>query len=269
MIGQTNSQTAGADKVTESTVSGWGFTKSKIDIEDVNESIDDLEVEYATKGYVDSKIEEVKEGQVDIDLSDYAKKTDLQGKVDKVTGKQLSTEDFTTSLKNKLNGLSNYDDSAINSAVSKLRTDFDTLVSGDTSSAIETFNEIISFLNGVSDTESLEGIIAGIEQQIAGKGTYSKPSGGIPKSDLASSVQSSLNKADTALQTHQDISGKQDKLVSGTNIKTINGQSILGSGNISISGGGGGGGSIDPELLEAYMPMSRDFNDDFNDSFAR
>lgn len=33
---------------------------------------------------------------------------------------------------------------------------------------------------------------------------------------------------------------KQDTLVSGTNIKTINNQSILGSGNISISGGGGG-----------------------------
>ena len=30
---------------------------------------------------------------------------------------------------------------------------------------------------------------------------------------------------------------KQDTLVSGTNIKTINGQSILGSGNIEISGG--------------------------------
>ena len=35
------------------------------------------------------------------------------------------------------------------------------------------------------------------------------------------------------LTSHQDISGKQDKLVSGTNIKTINGVSILGSGNIS------------------------------------
>ena len=30
----------------------------------------------------------------------------------------------------------------------------------------------------------------------------------------------------------------QEKLVSGTNIKTINNQSLLGSGNISISGGG-------------------------------
>lgn len=33
----------------------------------------------------------------------------------------------------------------------------------------------------------------------------------------------------------------QQKLVSGTNIKTINNQSLLGSGNISISGGSGGG----------------------------
>lgn len=35
------------------------------------------------------------------------------------------------------------------------------------------------------------------------------------------------------------VEGKQDKLVSGTNIKTINGTSLLGSGNIVISGGGG------------------------------
>lgn len=46
-----------------------------------------------------------------------------------------------------------------------------------------------------------------------------------------------LGKADTALQEHQDISGKQDKLVSGENIKTFNGESILGKGNIEIKGG--------------------------------
>lgn len=42
-----------------------------------------------------------------------------------------------------------------------------------------------------------------------------------------------------ALTSHQDISGKQDTLVSGTNIKTINGNSILGNGDLTISGGGG------------------------------
>ena len=37
------------------------------------------------------------------------------------------------------------------------------------------------------------------------------------------------------------VAGKQDILVSGTNIKTINNTSLLGSGNIEIQGGGGGG----------------------------
>ena len=41
--------------------------------------------------------------------------------------------------------------------------------------------------------------------------------------------------------TNQDISGKQDTLVSATNIKTINGVSVLGSGDLIVSGGGGGG----------------------------
>ena len=36
------------------------------------------------------------------------------------------------------------------------------------------------------------------------KGTYSKPSGGIPKTDLASAVQTSLGKADTALQSYTE-----------------------------------------------------------------
>ena len=47
----------------------------------------------------------------------------------------------------------------------------------------------------------------------------------------------------TALNNLNDrVELKQDQLVSGTTIKTINNQSILGSGNITISGGGGGGG---------------------------
>ena len=39
------------------------------------------------------------------------------------------------------------------------------------------------------------------------------------------------------LASHVDISGKQDTLVSGTNIKTINNQSLLGRGAIPIEGG--------------------------------
>lgn len=47
-----------------------------------------------------------------------------------------------------------------------------------------------------------------INTSIADK--YTKPTSGIPKTDLASDVQTSLEKADTALQNHQDISGKED-----------------------------------------------------------
>lgn len=43
-----------------------------------------------------------------IDFSDFALKSDLNSKVDKITGKGLSTNDFTTELKTKLEGLSNY-----------------------------------------------------------------------------------------------------------------------------------------------------------------
>jgi hypothetical protein len=90
-------------------------------------------------------------------------------KVDKVDGKQLTTEDFTTALKDKLQGLNNYDDSEVKAAIEKLRGDFDTLVAGDTSAAIKSFNDIVAFLEGIEDSESLDSIIASIEQQIAGK----------------------------------------------------------------------------------------------------
>jgi hypothetical protein len=51
-------------------------------------------------------------------------------------------------------------------------------------------------------------------------------------------TQAVSGKADTSY-VDQSVSGKQDTLISGTNIKTINNESILGSGNIDIQGGGG------------------------------
>ena len=43
----------------------------------------------------------------------------------------------------------------------------------------------------------------------------------------------------TKTETNTLLGGKQATLVSGTNIKTINNESLLGSGNIDIQGGGG------------------------------
>ena len=47
--------------------------------------------------------------------------------------------------------------------------------------------------------------------------TFSVKDGGISKTKLDSNVQASLDKADTALQAHQDISGKADKVSGATN----------------------------------------------------
>ena len=48
-------------------------------------------------------------------------------------------------------------------------------------------------------------------------------------------------------ETDSLIATKQAKLVSGTNIKTINGQSVLGSGDLEITGGGSGGSGLSIE----------------------
>ena len=67
-------------------------------------------------------------------------------------------------------------------------------------------------------------------------------------------------------------STKQDTLVSGTNIKTINNTSLLGSGNIDIQGGGGGGKAIEAgrgisittgetaDTVSFNLPISADSN---------
>lgn len=61
---------------------------------------------------------------------------------------------------------------------------------------------------------------------------YTKPSSGIPKTDLASAVQTSLGKADSALQEHQDISGKQDVI---SDLSTIRSNASAGASKISCT----------------------------------
>lgn len=77
-----------------------------------------------TKSEVDTKIDEAVAGG-DVDLSNYYTKAEtdskVSGKVDKVTGKELSTNDFTTALKTKLEGLTNYDDSGIRTLITNIQ----------------------------------------------------------------------------------------------------------------------------------------------------
>ena len=67
---------------------------------------------------------------------------------------------------------------------------------------------------GVDDAASAAAAAQAAQSTADGK--YSKPAGGIPKTDLADAVQTSLGKADTALQSHQTVT-----LESGTNNGTV------------------------------------------------
>lgn len=69
----------------------------------------------------------------------------------------------------------------------------------------------------VDDTNSGNKFVTTSEKQ-TWNGKYNKPVGGIPKTDLSSAVQTSLGKADSALQEHQDISSKEDKTNKVTSI---------------------------------------------------
>lgn len=64
----------------------------------------------------------------DVDLHNYYTKSEvdtlLSAKVDKVDGMGLSSNDFTTAEKNKLAGLSNYDDTSINNRISAIEADY-------------------------------------------------------------------------------------------------------------------------------------------------
>ena len=93
------------------------------------------------------------------------------------------------------------------------------LVSG-LQSEITSNNKLLSDL--VDDTNQTNKFVTATDKT-TWNGKYSKPSGGIPKTDLANDVQTSLGKADTAIQSHQDISGKLDTSSVKTTLNTTQG----------------------------------------------
>lgn len=145
-----------------------------------------------------------------------------------VEGKQLTTEDFTTALKEKLEGLSNYDDKAVRELISSLSNAIDMLTgTADTTAAIDTFNEIIAFLGTFQNTDNLASVLsalkADVEQWVEGK---------------------------NYLTEHQDISGKVDKEDGKGLSKVVDAKVVDDTLHITkedgteleFQGGGGGGG---------------------------
>lgn len=130
-----------------------------------------------------------------------------QTELDTHTGN--STIHITTSERTKWNAAKTHADST------HARTDATKVEKSTTNGNIK-INDVETTVYTHPSSHSIAEV-SGLQDALDGKGTYSKPSGGIPKSDLASAVQTSLGKADTALQSHQDISGKVDNTRAGIN----------------------------------------------------
>ena len=97
--------------------------------------------------------------------------------------------------------------------------------------------------SGASNWDDIQGkpqfarvATSGDYNDLINKPTIPDVSGLATKEEIAD-METKSNAAAT-YATKQEMAGKQDALVSGTNIKTINGNSILGEGNIEITGGG-------------------------------
>lgn len=143
----------------------------------------------------------------------------LGDKVDKITGKGLSTEDYTSAEKTKLSGIA---------AGAEVNVQADWNEASNLSDAyIKNKPTIPSIANlfdkTVDDTDDIT------------IGTNNKFLTTTEQTKLSNISVSQPVNLDTM---ESDIAGKQATLVSGENIKTIDGVSILGAGNITTTGGG-------------------------------
>lgn len=220
----------------------------------------------------------------------------LAGKVDKVAGKGLSSNDYTGAEKSKLAGLESSHFKGLYASLAALQSAHPSAIAGDyadvdagagldvvrylwdvtdsqwvaqaaaggnmTPAQVKTAYESNPDTNAFTDAEQakLAGIAAGATANAntdsLGEGPTNKyftegrvrstvltglsllAGGAISAADSLLSALGKLQKQISDVVTA--IGSKQDTLVSGTNIKTVNGNSLLGSGDLAVSGGGGG-----------------------------
>ena len=124
---------------------------------------------------------------------------DLSEKVDKVTGKGLSTNDYTAADKAKVDAIpaspkytdTVYDDTAVKNRLTAVENEI---------AGIEAGSGFSGSYNDLTDKPTIPDAVT--ETTVSGwgftknTGTYSKPTGGIPKADLAPAVQAVIDKAD-------------------------------------------------------------------------
>ena len=177
-----------------------------------------------TKTQVDSAISTAVEN---IDLTDYATKAELSTVATTGDYNDLSNKPTIPSLENYYTKTEVDDELATKQdASTAFSGDYDDLTNKPTIPVVPT--NVSSFVNDVgylTEHQSLAEYYTKtqVDTALAGKVSQAEFD---TKEEVISNALNDLE------------SDKQDTLVSGTNIKTINNESILGSGNITISGGG-------------------------------
>ena len=187
---------------------------SKANASDIPTKVSQLENDstYQTKANLDTA------------LADYAKTSDVNSKNTLQDTAIQDNADAIATINQTLE--SKADTSAIPTKVSQLENDSSFVTSTEVSTTYATKTELASKANA-SDVPTKT-------SQLENDSTYQT------KANLDTALESYAKTSDVnSKNASQDeaIQSKQDKLVSGTNIKTINNQSLLGEGNISIEAG--------------------------------
>ena len=169
---------------------------------------------YATENYVNNKISE-------LNIDDYLKIADLPDYSVKFNEIDSSISDVSTKVNNSLSLISDLNTRVTNNSLKNV----------DQDSYIRTIN---------SSVNAIENAGYATQTWVSGQGYLNTAD----KTELEGKINSKQDAGDYALKseipdvtgfaTKTEVSAKQDTLVSGTNIKTINGEDILGEGNIII-----------------------------------
>lgn len=206
----------------------------------VNEAVKDIDLsDYYTKKQVDDKVKDVK-----VDLSGYQEKLVSSENIKTINGESLLGEGdirieggsgsiphfvFTLDMENGKANLVEGDASHLLHLVTTSGQFTAELTFGDTC-----VNYLMVY-KGENGTASVT-----FDAQEIYLSVFLADEG-VPYTDMP--VQYVDKK--TVLGITEILKGKQDKLVSGKNIKTVNGKSLLGSGDITIEGG-----TVDADSLE-------------------
>ena len=152
---------------------------------------------------------------------------DISGKVDKVSGKGLSTNDFTTALKNKLDGIASGAEVNVQANWGQTDTSADDYIKNKPTLFSGNYNDLIN-------KPTIPTIPSLRKETTSGSGNA--------VTDIAVSGHTvTLTKGATFLTQHQDISGKQDKITSSNKLpySLISGTPTIPTNNNQLTNGAG------------------------------